>query len=269
MDIVAAQTPNNQIAALVGGSLDVVFVAPDVAVRAVAGGAKIKIIGARQDAPAWSLVSSKNITKAEQLKGKVVGASELKGSTTVMLRKLLEKLGLKASDYDLVVVGGSSARYAAITSGAVSAGLLNQPFDLKAVAEGYNRLGVTSEAVPKWLSDSIVTSDSFISKNPEALVRYLRAYQEGVDWLLDPGKKNEVLAVLQPALKASATEAAEMYRMYYETPGVIPKQAKVNMDNLQAVIDVMVAEGDLEKDKIPAIKDLVDTRFLEQAIERK
>ncbi|MBI4322522.1 MAG: ABC transporter substrate-binding protein, partial [Chloroflexi bacterium] len=105
MDVVAAQRPNDQIAALVGGSLDIVFVAPDVVVRAVAGGGKIKIIGARQDAPAWSLVSSKNITKPDQLKGKVVGASELKGSTTVMLRKLLEKLGLKSNDYDLVVVG--------------------------------------------------------------------------------------------------------------------------------------------------------------------
>ena len=63
-----------------------------------------------------------------------------------MIRLLLEKHGVKRSEYEFIALGGSPNRYAALTRGAVSATMLSPPFDFKAEADGMRRLGNAFEA---------------------------------------------------------------------------------------------------------------------------
>ena len=59
----------------------------------------------------------------------------------MFLKKLLASHSLQPSDYDLISIGGTAERYAALKTGAIAATLLTQPVDFQAQDDGLRRLG--------------------------------------------------------------------------------------------------------------------------------
>lgn len=63
-----------------------------------------------------------------------------KDAISAYFLKWLSEGGVSGSDTEIVYDGATPNRFAALTSGAVSATVLAQPFDLRASGDGYNKL---------------------------------------------------------------------------------------------------------------------------------
>ena len=94
-----------------------------------------------------SCTPSRSIKSLKDLKGKTVSIGGQKDVTRIYLDRMLEPNGLKDSDVDLVYAGASSARLAALESGAVDAAILTSPYNFNAASDGFPVIGRTADYI--------------------------------------------------------------------------------------------------------------------------
>ncbi|MDP2726522.1 MAG: ABC transporter substrate-binding protein, partial [Dehalococcoidia bacterium] len=259
------QTSNELTAAMLGGSVNVGPINPSSVVTANQKGADLTIVSSMIQKPLFSLVAKPEFKSYDQLKGKKIGVFALKGSgSTALLVRLLAAKGLKSGDYDMIAVGGTPQRFAALKSGAVEAALLTQPQDFQIVEEGFNLLGFTTDATKLYNLASVVVSKKWATANQDALVRFLRAQYKATLWLYDAKNKAEAIKILADAVKVDPKYATKTYELYVEQLKAIPPDSAIAVEEIQAVIDIGQEAGELSP-PLPKASDLIDNSFLEAA----
>src|SRR6185503_14479553 len=98
------------INALIAGDVDMALTTSSAVVAAVLRDAPLSIV-ATSGSPAYKLLAHPAITSAAQLKGKVVGSSQLGSGADFAIRKLLPKLGLTPGKDVTVLPTGLSESY--------------------------------------------------------------------------------------------------------------------------------------------------------------
>jgi ABC-type nitrate/sulfonate/bicarbonate transport system substrate-binding protein len=121
---------------------------------------------------------------------------------------MLRAAAWTVGDYELVSVGGSRERLAALRGGKVAGALLNAPQDAAAEAAGFARLANSGEVVGRYQGSVGAAQRSWAAANSDALVRYIRAYVAAVDWLYDPTHRAEATDLLQRRLAGVTPETA-------------------------------------------------------------
>ena len=121
----------------VAGSLDISIAATDATVRAIAGGAGLRIIAGTVHAAPFRTVGAKGVATWDSLKGKLVSVGGPTDQTLFFFRIMARKNGLAEKDYDLIYAGTTPARFSQLMSGQVGAAVLTNPNDLMALAEGF------------------------------------------------------------------------------------------------------------------------------------
>ncbi|MDP2726523.1 MAG: ABC transporter substrate-binding protein [Dehalococcoidia bacterium] len=264
-DEIIFQNTAELTAGILGGSIDIGGLNPVNMILANQKGADLTIVMSYLRQPLFSLVSKPEIKSYDQLKGKKIAVFSLKGSgSTTLLVRLLSFKGLKPTDYDLIAVGGTPQRYAALKSGAVDAALLLQPQDFQIVDEGFNLLGFTSEATKIYGLGSLVVSKKWAESNRDVLTRFLRARYKAVQWLYDPKNKDEAIKNLAGYIKVEPKYAAKAYELYIEQLKAIPQDGVTVPEEVQAAIDIGLEAGELLP-PFPKASDLIDNSFLEAA----
>lgn len=147
-------------------------------------------VAATAPAPAMSealhsLVGGIGIAAPADLRDKAIAASGPTSGNTAVLKKMLTALGLAPTEYQVLNVGGTPDRYAALHSGQVGAALLTQPFDIQAAAE----TGASAEVAAQ-LYDLYLREVKIYRPDAEPLLSHL---QGNIDLLL------EVQAIEPPA----------------------------------------------------------------------
>jgi NitT/TauT family transport system substrate-binding protein len=249
--------------ALVSGSLDVGTIAPDSVIRAVRGGGDLKILAGTVGAPPFSLIVRPEIKSFADLRGQKLGSSALKGNITAILKKVLETNGLKGDDYDLVVVGGTTGRFAALQSGGIAGALLAQPEDLLAVQGGLLRLVFAGDVLKDYQTEVQYARAAWTRENPDAVTRFLRAKTKATEWFYDPANKEEAVKILVKYAGGTEEVAAQTYDLYIAAR-LLPHRLELNSEGMSTVIQIMADDGDLEP-PLPKAGDFVDSSFLQAA----
>jgi NitT/TauT family transport system substrate-binding protein len=190
------------------------------------------------------VVGKKGLKSAGELKGKVVGTSSIKSGSTILLRRLLKARGLEPSDYDVVAGQGSAQIFSGLQAGALEAVWLVPPQSLTATAAGYPVIGTFKEVAPKFPFVCFATNDAWVKANTAAAQGFARAWLAGVAWLYDPANRAEAEKLLAAALKLSPEIAAASYdELIVKNKDTYPRDGKMDLDVLRAMIDIMV-EGE-------------------------
>jgi NitT/TauT family transport system substrate-binding protein len=158
------------VTALVTGAINIASPTPDVAMlSAIKGQGDVIIISNEVRLPTWDLLAQPEIKSYAELKGKVLGVSQLQSASTLTLRQLLRKHGLKDNEYNILQVGGSAKRYAALQSKQIAASLITEPVNFEAIDAGFHKLGGVYEAsaVP---SVVITVSRAWAQANEKAVL---------------------------------------------------------------------------------------------------
>jgi len=127
VELLFIQSSSLLATALLVGTLPIATMGGVAAVEGNLRGADLVLLGSLKKPPSLTfLVTSKEITRPDQLKGKKLGVSRIGSSSDSILRMALRKLGLNPErDVTILQVGSSPLRTAALRSGNIDGTILN------------------------------------------------------------------------------------------------------------------------------------------------
>ncbi len=254
------------VTALVTGAINIASPTPDVAMlAAIKGQGDVIIVSNEIRLPTWDLLVQPEIKTYADLKGKVLGVSQLQSASTLNLRQLLRKNGLKDSDYNVLQIGGSSKRYAALQSKQIAATLITEPVNFEAMDAGYRKLGGVYEAsiVP---SAVITVSRAWANTNEKILVGFLRAVYRAQDWINNPKNKKEAVDLMVDLSKAQRTSVEKTYDKYVSDLKVY-NRGDINAEVIKKTLEDMVEIEAISK-PIPDPNKFLDLSFRQKALSK-
>ena len=165
---------DNMMVALNKGTVEITRTATPYLIQSVLKGSEGVAIAGETLTPIYSLIAQPEIKTFADLKGKIVGLSLAVDTISISTRKLMEKNGIKEGDFKVKELVGTPLRADCLRKGECDAVPLGQPEDFVFIKQGYQRLGVSTDAVPSFLFTVSAVRKSWGEKNKEALVRYVR-----------------------------------------------------------------------------------------------
>lgn len=264
VEITPFETPSLAIQALATGAVDAAMVATDLAINAQERGVPLASVAGVYSKATYSLVTARTIADYGALRGKTLAVSDLKDATTLLLRKMLSGQGLKDGDYDVVPVGGSGRRAAAIAGGQAAGALLGVPVNFALEGEGYPSLGYASDALPEYLFDAVHVQRDWARANSATLVRFLQGLLEATAWLYDPAHREAAIAILAARFKTSPEIGNLTYDLTVSRLQAFPREGEISPVAFTAVLDTM-AEMGLIGQPAPGAAKYVDLSYLELA----
>jgi len=255
LDVEVTQTPNStdQMRGLSQGKYEIVSTAFDN-VLAWSGreGAEIVAIAQISDRTVLPVFVRPEIKEWSDLKGKKLAADAVDTAFALVLRRVLLAHGLDMTkgDYELVALGATGARLESMIKGETYAGVLNPPFDGKALAAGMRRIGDSRQVLPDYPNTVLATNREWAQKNSDVLRAYLRAWLKGMAWIKDPPNREAAIKMVGAELKLNPKQATESVDELSNT-GIL------NLPGLQVVLDLRNQFGfKLTKgDKLPVYYD--------------
>src|SRR5580693_8940832 len=180
----AFSTGTEETTALLAGQLDAAYVGPNPAINAwqKSSGSAIKIISGAATGGA-SVVVTKGISSASQLKGKTLATPSLGNTQDVALRYWLKQNGLATTstgggDAFIKPTTPNSAAVLEFKSGQIAGGSEPAPYDIEMVSDGGSVL-VSEPGVTTLL----VVTQSFLSAHPAIVADLIKAQIQANDFI--------------------------------------------------------------------------------------
>lgn len=181
---------------LLSGQADVAFTDPGSFYAALDKGEKLRAIYDIYPQNVFNVVSLKsaNIRKPADLKGKKIGVYSLSSGTLANLQLLLNQAGLSTKDVTIVVTG--LLNFAPLMQGQVDATAATDTGLLVARARGVGEVNVMEVRDSLNLSsDLFVVREETYQKRKDVLKRFLAAYRDSAQWMMDQPEEAAKLAV--------------------------------------------------------------------------
>jgi ABC-type nitrate/sulfonate/bicarbonate transport system substrate-binding protein len=179
VDLVYIPGPRN-IMALVGGSVQFANHSGVPALESYKRGSDATMIASPMDRVDHSLVVQKSISNVDELRGKVLGFSSAGSLTDVVLREGLRLNGLSEKDVTLLAVGDESARLSGIRNGRLHGAIISGIQLASASKMGFRQLIDFSKLPIEIAGSGIVARRSYLVKNPDISLRFLKGWVEGI-----------------------------------------------------------------------------------------
>jgi ABC-type nitrate/sulfonate/bicarbonate transport system substrate-binding protein len=245
VDLVFAQSNaavNQQLAAgSINFAINTGLVDP---IRAIEKGAAAAIVRIEVQGPPYILVGRSSITSLKELKGKTVSLGGAKDITRIFVERMLAAEGVKPGEFDMVFAGATSARFAALQSGAVDAAILAPPFSFRAEAAGFSNLGRTIDYVKDLPFAGTVVNRNWAGTNRSSLEKVLAVYNRSIAWFYDERNRAEAVRMMIAVSKMQLEDVEKSYDfllggMFLEPTG------KVSKAKLTALVAALQQLGDI------------------------
>ena len=137
------------------------------------------------------------------------------------------------------------------------------PQSLTATTAGYPVIGTFREVAPKFPFVCFATNDAWLKNNTAAAQGFAKAWLAGVAWLYDPANRTEAEKLLAAELKLSPEIAAATYdELIVKNKDTYPRDGKVDLEVLRAMIDIMVEGEELAAKPQGDIRRYLDDTML-------
>ena len=213
VDVAVLQTRSGQImmTTLATGGAALVWAAPSSAVSSSAAGMKLGCFAAGNNKLPRELIARKGIESIEDLRGKTFGVQSIGGGAWLSTMVALDALGLDPDKYKLNVrvIGDTGTQTQAIVSGNIDAAVL--PYSYGEIAKRAGARSLADAGALKLVYQATVMcalKDSPIV-NSEATAGLVKGLIESLLYILEPGNKRDVAAILKRNLRLSKDEDGE------------------------------------------------------------
>jgi NitT/TauT family transport system substrate-binding protein len=244
VDLVFAQSNASVIQQLAANSINVSVGSGLVdPIRAVEKGAPVALIRIETQKPPYALLAKPAFKSIADLRGKTVSVGGPKDITRIFFERMLIANGVPPGDVDLIFAGATSARIAALESGAVDAALLTTPYNFHAEASGYRNLGMTAAMVDMPFSGASINRN-WASRNMKTAQAYLAAYSQAILWLDNPANRREAIDIMLAVSSLKLEDVEKSYDFllgghFFETTGTISRA------RLGKVLEALQELGDI------------------------
>jgi NitT/TauT family transport system substrate-binding protein len=208
------------IQTMLSGEVKVANMAPPAAIGAWAKGADLALIGTGVNRLLETVMTSAEIKRPEDLKGKKIGISRYGSLTDIILREGLRQYKLSPEkDVVILQVGGEGPRLAALKSGGIDGAMLSGDQRFQAEKMGFHVLIDFSRLPIDYPINGMVARKDFIRGQRELLKRFVKSWAEGIK--IVKTDKDFSLRVLKKYLRTDDREildkSYEQYKPVFET----------------------------------------------------
>lgn len=198
---------NIATAALATGDLDFSLNISPVLNGAIQG-LGLKLVAGLNTRPLFSLVVRPELKTPADLKGKLFAVSSFGNTQAILTEKHLQHLGLKKGEYQMLALGATGARAAAMEKNIVQGSLMPPPSNVLMENRGYRLLGNTAEIVVHPIA-GLGTHESKIKNQPDLVRRALRAALKGL--LFVRGNRGETVRLIMAMNGIDEKDAGRTY----------------------------------------------------------
>jgi len=210
----------------------------------------------------FSILSRPEIHTPQELRGKKIVISRYGSSSDTAVRVAVEKYGLRP-DKDVVILqgGGQTERFAALRAGAIDAAIVSPPLNLTGKRLGFNEVIDLSQSGVPYSHQQIVGIKDYLDRNPDTVLRTLRALIEGLAAWKDPSKKAVVMMHIAKYLRLdgerSKDQIEETYRYYGNT---FPTKPYATAEGLEFTAQIL--KKNRPEAKVIQATDWINNRFV-------
>ncbi len=171
------------ITTLISGDAQIAQGSGAAAILARLSGSEVKIIGDIINVIPMSLVTTPDISRPEDLRGKTFGVSRFGSLTDLGLRKAVSEMGLDPNrDIKMIQTGGVPENLLFMQQGVIKGALISSPTLEKAKELGYRELVNLANINYRYPGTALVATDAFIKNRAATLNRFLKATIEGIKY---------------------------------------------------------------------------------------
>ena len=241
-------------------------VALPAAIEAMRAGAKLKIIYSGVGSVAdqvWGTRPGQPFNSLQDLKGKKIGYTRPASVTNMLILMALDRQGMKASDVELVSVGGTGAILAAVMQGSIDAGNIAEPLwtrdkdKLKAV------FWVKDVMSPIMTQTVGITTEEFMQKRPDALKAVIDGRRKGVQFIYS--NPNEAADIMSKLHKWDAQVTRDVFALLVKEKWW--DEGRFNLEGMNAMLEGLRIVGQLKGDV--DWNSLIDERLLPEDLRKK
>jgi ABC-type nitrate/sulfonate/bicarbonate transport system substrate-binding protein len=215
------------------------------------------------------LVTVPEVKSFGDLRGKTLSVDALTTGYAFVLLEILERNGLqKDRDYTTAAAGGVLQRFQALMEMKHAGTLLLSPFEVQAEARGFNRLANATDVLGRYQGLVGGARRAWAEQNRDAVVGYIRAFSDAVDWLYEPGNEDEAIAIFLKNLPNANPQAAQTaYKVLLSPTDGFQKRAKIDMEGVKTVLALRSKYGQPHK-SLSDPSPYYDPSFYDAAIKR-
>jgi ABC-type nitrate/sulfonate/bicarbonate transport system substrate-binding protein len=171
----------------------------------------------------------------DNLRGKALAVDAVDTAYALVLRRVLLAHGLDMDrgDYTLIAKGTTGYRLDSMIAGETFAGVLNAPWDGKAVAAGMVRFADHREVLPDYPGGVYAVTRQWAGENREVLIRFLRAWNEALRWCQEKTHQSAAVKFIAESEKLDEKGATDRL-------GQLPEDGRLNLAGLQSVLDLRI-----------------------------
>jgi ABC-type nitrate/sulfonate/bicarbonate transport system substrate-binding protein len=250
--VITAQTVVSGTAAAAAGTITDML-------RALAAGAAMKITMVTTDRFDSLFVSRAGITNPAELRGKKVAVSRYGSFSDIQTRFVIRQLGMEPDrDVQIVQVGNTSARAAALVGGAIDGALMSPSFIPVVQRNGLSVLYDLSTLPNRFAVIGLVVNNRLIDEQPHLVKALVAGYTDGIRaWRNNPASAKAYLK------KSYKTSDAEVDTVYAEINRFLLLEPSPNLDSIRNTWDSM---PDLKGRKDIDLSKFVESKFVDEAL---
>jgi ABC-type nitrate/sulfonate/bicarbonate transport system substrate-binding protein len=228
-ELVVERLPANSssaaLAAMIGGSMDVVESAADLVMANFDKGTDLRYLMSNEGRNYVNVVVGNHISipdnerhypgVVKHFAGKRIGVNAIGSSLYLASVLMLEEAGLDRDDVEFVATGTAATTMAAWRSNSVDVQVTFAPVPELLETLGYARpLFVMADEGPEELQfDGLyggwVTTGDFLRAQPEKADRFIASIREAIDWIRDPKNSEEMILIAEKYAPVSALSEEE------------------------------------------------------------
>ncbi len=237
----------NGVASVIAGSAMFSLQDPMTAVLANLKGAKLKNVAeVVNGVPVWVLVKKDSPIKSiADLSGKTISTAIAPSTSTYLLRDILAKQHVKATEQDVLI----GTEIAPLLAGKVDAAAVYEPYVEQALAQGCRVLYEFAKAVPGGYAFSTIDAlESTVQTKPEVVQAFVAALDDAIHAMNSDQAGAEEVAVSEfPQLPPDIVRAS-VKRMFHDE--IYPKSAMITPTAFNNALALQVTIGNIKPDAV-------------------
>jgi ABC-type nitrate/sulfonate/bicarbonate transport system substrate-binding protein len=216
-----------------------------------------------------TLVTRPDIKTYADLRGQTLSVDAVLTGLALVLFGLLEKGGLKSSDYKIVRTGGAIQRFEGLKRREFAGALFNPPFSKQLEALGFRSLDTAASLMPNYQGHVVAVRQSWAEANKQTLVGFIRGLSGAVDWLYEPGNRKDAFSIFEKHTPGAGPDAARVaYSVLFDPQLGFSKTGEVDLEGIVQILKLRSRFGSPLK-KLGTPQTYFDSRYLEAAFGRR
>jgi len=210
-----------------------------------------------------------DVPSVAALKGQTVIVDAPNTAYALQLKKILLLGGLKAGDYTLLPVGGTSFRLKAMRENRdYKASMLNPPFSVEGAAAGLKSLGKATDFIGPYQAQGTFVLRKWALANGEILERYIAAVVQATRWVLDSANKAAAVSLLAERNKLDGRLAERTWELMSDPKSGLAPDARFDPEGFRNVLALRAEIEGSWGGQPPAPERYYDLSYYEKALKR-